>query len=158
MSQTNQIALQIAEKDLTEIKECIQKLQTVLMPYLKTLSPDDRAELPKMGNKTFSFVQKSLEYCRQNPDLVPQFLNVADFEVDLGGFETVRSLYQPLLQITDALADTMTLSGSEAYTAALIFYSAAKNAAKSKVPKAETICDDLSAHFPRNKKKTEKTE
>jgi hypothetical protein len=39
----------------------------------------------------------------------------------------------------------MTLSGSEAYTVALIFYNAAKNAAKSKVPKAETICDDLSA-------------
>jgi hypothetical protein len=105
-----------------------------------------------MGNKTFSFVQKSLEYCRQNPELVPQFLNVADFEVDLDGFETVRSLSQPLVQITDGLADTMTLSGSEAYTAALIFYSAVKNTAKSKVPKAETICDDLSAYFPRNKK------
>jgi hypothetical protein len=93
--------------------------------YLKTLSADDdRSELPKMGDQTFSFVHKSLEYCRQNPDLVPQFLDVADFEVDLNGYEPVRSLYQPLLQITDALSDTMKLSGSEAYTAALIFYNA----------------------------------
>jgi hypothetical protein len=70
MSQTNQIALQISEKDPSEVKKYIQELQKYPMPYLKTLSPDDRAELPKMGNKTFSFVQKSLEYCKQNPDLV----------------------------------------------------------------------------------------
>jgi hypothetical protein len=62
-----------------------------------------------------------------------------------------------LLQITDALSDTMKLSESEAYTAALIFYNAAKNAAKSKVQKAETICNDLSAHFPRSKKATGET-
>jgi hypothetical protein len=51
----------------------------------------------------------------------------------------------------------MKLSESEAYTAALIFYNAAKNAAKSKVQKAETICNDLSAHFPRSKKATGET-
>jgi hypothetical protein len=78
---------------------------------------------------------------------------VAAFEVVLKGFETIRSLYQPLLQITDALSDTMKLSGSEAYTAALIFYNNAKNAAKSKVPKAETIDNDLASQFPRGRGK-----
>jgi hypothetical protein len=107
MSQTNQVALEISKADLAEIKEYIQKLNVKLMPYLKTLAADERMELPKMGDKTVGFVQKTLEYCRENPELVPTFLNVADFEADLRGFETLRSLYQPALQLTDALADTM---------------------------------------------------
>jgi hypothetical protein len=36
-----------------------------------------------MGDKTASFVQKALEHCRQNPDLVPQFLNVDELAVDV---------------------------------------------------------------------------
>jgi hypothetical protein len=154
MSQTNQTALDIPKADLAEIKEYIQKLNAKLMPYLKTLSAAERMELPKMGDKTVSFVQKTMEYCRETPELVPSFLNVADFEADLRGFETLRSLYQPVLQISDALADTMLLTGSEAYTAALIFYNATKNAVKSKVPKAETIYDDLSARFSKGKRET----
>lgn len=154
MSQNNQIALNIPEADLAEIKEYIKKLQDKLMPYLKSLSAEDRMELPKMGDKTVSFVQKTLEYCRENPELVPSFLNVDDFGVDLQGYETLRSLYQPVLQISDALLDTMLLSGSEAYMAALIFYNATKNAVRSKVPKSETIYADLSTRFAKGKRET----
>jgi hypothetical protein len=116
---------------------------------LKTLSPEDRQELPKMGNKTVVFVQKALDHCKQNPELVPPFLNVDELAVDVKAVESIRSLYQPLLQITEALADTMTLSGSEAYSGALIFYSSIKSAKKSKIAKAEVIYDDLSARFPK---------
>ena len=66
---------------------------------------------------------------------------------------TIKALYEPLLQITDSLSDTMTLAGSEAYSAALMFYSAVKNAMRSKVQKAETIYNDLQARFPGRPKK-----
>lgn len=51
----------------------------------------------------------------------------------------------------------MTLSGSEAYSAGLMFYNSTKNASKSKIQKAETIYDDLAARFPRGKKANEET-
>jgi hypothetical protein len=57
-------------------------------------------------------------------------------------------MYQPLLQITDSLWNSMLLSGSETYSASLMFYNSIKNATKSKVQKAETIYNDLSAHLP----------
>jgi hypothetical protein len=153
MSQTNLASIKIAEADLTEINACITTLHAKLLPYLKTLSPEDRMELPKMGDKTVSFVQKTLEYCRQNPDLVPPFLDVNELAVDIRACVTIRSLYEPLLQITDSLSDTMLLSGSEAYSAALMFYSVVKNAMKSKIQKAETIYSDLSNRFPGRVKK-----
>lgn len=37
----------------------------------------------KMGEKTVSFVQKSYDYSRENPDLVPPFLDIAEYEKDI---------------------------------------------------------------------------
>lgn len=157
MPSVNQVSIRIAAADLAEINTSIQTLQTKLLPYLVTLSPDDRRQLPKMGDKTVSFVQKAQEYCTQNPDLVPQFLDVAEFDVDITAYEQIRSIYQPLLQVTDSLWDTMLLTGSEAYSASLSFYNFIRNATKSKVQKAETIYNDLSARFPGRPRKEETT-
>ncbi|MHB8139634.1 MAG: hypothetical protein ACYDGO_14780 [Smithellaceae bacterium] len=109
--------------------------------------------MPKMGDKTVAFVQKTLEYSLQNPELVPQFLNVDELAMDVHAVEAIRAMYEPLLQITEALSDTMTLSGSEAYSASLMFYNSTKNAMKSKIHKAETIYNDLSNRFPGRPKK-----
>jgi hypothetical protein len=155
VTQPNQVSFNIPEADMAEIKASIETLRTKLLPHLKTLSPDDRHELPKMGDKTVSFVQKALEHCRQNPDLVPQFLNVNELALDVQAVETFRSLYRPLEQITDGLSDTIILAGSEAYTAGLMFYNSTKNAAKSKIQKAETIYNDLSNRFPGKPRKEE---
>ncbi len=106
-----------------------------------------------MGDKTVAFVQKSLEYCQTNPDLVPPFVNVEELAVDVTAVETIRSIYQPMLQITNALSDTMAVSGSEALSACLMFYSSVKNATRSSNQKAETIYNDLADRFPGRSRK-----
>jgi len=123
-------------------------LQEKLLPYLKSLSADERKELPKMGDKTIAFVQKALEYSGQNAEFVPSFLDVKEFENDMKAVELLRSIFNPLSQISDAVQDTLTLSGSDAYSAALIFYSAVKSAAKTNAPKSQSILNDLSSRFP----------
>jgi hypothetical protein len=148
MSQKNQISFSIPEADLAEIKSAIATLQEKLLPHLVKLSPEERQELLKMGDKTIAFVQKSLEHCKSNPDLVPPFVNVNELAVDLAAVETIRNIYQPMLQITNALSDTMAFSGSEALSASLIFYSSVKNATRSRNQKAETIYNDLATRFP----------
>lgn len=155
MAQPNLVSFNIPEADMTEIKAAINVLTTKLLPHLKTLSPEERQELPKMGLKTIGFVQKALEHCLQNPDLVPPFLNVEELTNDVKAVEVIRSLYQPLLQLTEGLSDTMTLSGSEAFGGSLMFYNSSKNAKKSKVQKAETIYNDLQARFPGRPRKPE---
>lgn len=149
----NQVSFNISESDLAEIEALIHQIEVKLKPYLITLSPEERIELPRMGDKTFGFVQKTLEYCHQNPDLVPRFLNVEQFEIDFRGFRKAYSLHQQLLQITRPLADTTALSGSEAYKAALIFYQSVKNAMKLMHQTTGTIFNDLFASFPRGKRK-----
>ncbi len=148
MSQKNRVSLNIPESDLAEIRTCIATLREKLLPHLVFISPEERQEMLKMGDKTIGFVQKSLEYCRSNPDLVPPYINLAELEVDVAAVEILRSLYQPVSQIYEGLSDTMSLSGSESYATCLMFYSGVKNAKKQDVKKAETIYSDLSARFP----------
>lgn len=60
MTQPNLVSLNISEADLSEIKASINTLRTKLLPHLKTLSPEERQELLKMGDKTVSFVSANL--------------------------------------------------------------------------------------------------
>ncbi len=153
----NKVPFNITEADLADIQTSIQTLQTKLLPHLATLSPGERKEMPKMGDKTVGFVLKTQEYCKQNPDLAPQFLDLDGLNTGVKAFEQIRAIYQPLLQITDSLWDSVLLSGSEAYMASLQFYNSVKQATKSKVQKAETIYTDLAARFPGRPKKDEST-
>jgi hypothetical protein len=60
MTQPNLVSLNISEADLAEFKASINTLSTKLLPHLITLSPEERQELPKMGDKTVSFVSANL--------------------------------------------------------------------------------------------------
>ncbi|HEY6530611.1 MAG TPA: hypothetical protein VIZ65_18130 [Cellvibrionaceae bacterium] len=101
-----------------------------------------------MGDKTQAFVSKAREYASQNPSLVPSFLDLAAFEVDWQAVELLTRLQRQLAPLADNLNDSLALSGSEAYQAALIFYRNVKMAARAGVPKAKTIEVDLSNRFP----------
>ena len=151
MTQQNMISINIPQNDLTEINKAVATLKTKLLPVLKSLQPEERMELPKMGDKTVAFVTKALEYCAANPDLVPQYLDVTEFSSDIKTIDTLRSIHAPLEQMTKLLSDTMIMAGSDAYSAALMFYNSTKYAKKSNVPKAGTIYDDLSSRFPGRK-------
>jgi hypothetical protein len=151
MPQQNMFSLELNQQDVAEINKAIATLKAKLMPALKAVKSEEKSELPKMGDKTFSFVTKALEHCESNPELVPPFLDASEFRKDLKSIETLRSFYSPIEQIAEMLSDSMTLAGSDAYSAALMFYGSVKSAKKSNVAKAGTIFDDLSSKFPGKK-------
>lgn len=148
MAQQDLISLNISATDLAEIQGAITTLKTKLSPHLRTLSVSERVELPKMGDKTVSFVQKAREYGQKNGHLVPAFLDLDALAEDVRAVETLRGLSQELGPLTEALDDSTLLAGSEAYQAALVFYAAVKSAAKVRVPNASFIYDDLASRFP----------
>ena len=148
MPQENLFELNIPAADLQAIQDAIQTLNTRLAPHLISLSANSRRELPKMGDKSLAFVRKAREYANNHPDLVPGFLSLALFEADLRGVDTLSNLQRMLKPLIDNLDDSLTLSGSEAYQAALVFYRSVRAAAQSGMPNAKTVYDDLSARFP----------
>ncbi len=148
MAQSDNIAIVFDEAELKAVRDAISVLNRILLPKLKTLSSDDRHELPKMGDKSVAFVTKSFEYGGKHADLRPPYLDMQAFAIDVEAVRILRDLEQLLTPVMAALGDSLLLSGSEAYQAALVFYNAVKNAVKLRLPGAQAIYDDLSARFP----------
>lgn len=151
--QENQISINFSNEELKKINEAIKTLQDALLPKLVKLSPEQRHEIVKMGDKTLAFVTKSYEYASQNPTLVPAYLDVNEMKNDLDAVETLRQIFNPLQEIAQDLEDSMMLSGSEAFIASLVFYNAVKGASKSKIGASEQIYNDLSQRFARPSRK-----
>ena len=143
----NKVSVSISSAAITNINEAINTIIQNL-PDLINLTQEERQTIPKMGDKTVAFVNKNLEYAKQNPRVVPAFLNMPEFEKDVVAVTDLQKVLIPLEQLYEKLNDTTLQAGSEAYTAALIFYYAIKGAAKAGEPGVKTVYDDLQSRFP----------
>lgn len=146
MSITNRISIVINDDALAKIQEG-QKMILDNLPQLISLSPEERHALPKMGNKTVAFVNKALEYGKQNPKVLPAFLDMEEFAKDAEAVNILFKVIAPLTKLQEELDDTILLAGSEAYAAALVVYKALKAANGAGQTGLKNICEDLSARF-----------
>lgn len=135
------------------IENAIKVLEDVLEPKLETLVSEDKRDMPKMGNKTVSFVEKALEYGTEYPEYIPSFANVAEAKIDMDSVKTLRGLLTPLQRITNGLDDSMTLAGSEAYACSRTIYKVMKSAASLGQPGAAEAAKELGKRFPTTRKK-----
>ena len=156
MAITNEISIVINDEALKNIQTGLDMINANL-PQLITLTNEQRQTLPKMGDKTVAFVKKALEYARQNPKIVPAYLNMEEYAKDVEAVNRLFLVAGPLQKLAEELDDTTLLAGSEAYAAALTFYTALKGAISAGETGLKNVYDDLSARFPgRNFKKTDK--
>ncbi len=148
MSNSNQISLSIPQEKVDEAKQFYSQGNAILAPYLVSLTNDQKAGLPKMGEKSIPFVTKGAEYLSIPSTPAPPYIEPAELNIDLTAHETLRQIRQVVAPTLEMLDDTMLLCGSEAYIAVLAFYNYLKGAAKMGVPGAKTIYEDLSTRFP----------
>src|SRR5690349_8644184 len=153
--QENRISIHIAAEDMQQVMDAIKLISDVMGKYVVALTPDERRKLPKMSDGTTTFVKKALDYATTNPNLLPSFLNLAEFRIDIEATDTLVQLQRPLDQVSSNLNDTIMLSGSEAYRSALAFYNNVKQAAKLNVAGAKTIAEDLRIRFEKASGKKE---
>jgi hypothetical protein len=133
---------------LKQVADKFSEINTLLKPYLITLTPDDRKYMLKKGDKSDSFVNKAFEYTKTNPEFMPQFLNASDFEIDITDANNLIGISAVSTQICDGLSDTATTAGSEAYYAALAYYNSVQMAVSQNVPGAKAIHEELKKRFP----------
>lgn len=153
----NRISIQLSDADVTAINDAIQTLADKLQPILIALEAGDKKNLAKLGERSVSFVAKTMQYVDTDAEFLPPFVDVAEMKKDFQAFNTLNSFLRPLRQIVGNLDDTATLCGSEAILASLAYYNSVKLAAKMKAPKASTIYDDLSQRFEAQKARKTKT-
>lgn len=153
MSTKNQISVEIPASVITEVAQKLQDCKTLLAPYLQALTVEDRKSLFKMGDKTVATVQKVKSYLETNAEFAPNYMDKTEFLKD----EAVVSALTPIGNLATQLAtdvqDTITLAGSEALVAALLYYGTTKEASDKGVATAKPIYDDLSQRFSRKSSK-----
>lgn len=154
MAQNNKISTGITPEMKNGLLTGIAEARTTLAPVLTVnLTPEERHELPKMGDKSIAFVGKAIELATMHPALVPSYLNLPEAKKDFQLTQDLLPIRQELATLLRALEDSMMLAGSEAYEAALIFYNSVKGAARTNVPGAQAVEDELSPRFPRSTRK-----
>jgi hypothetical protein len=143
----NRISFSLDEVAKQEIHAALNVLNDKLLPRLVELAQGEARDLPTMGDKSYGFVFKALEFAKQYPEYAA-LIDVAEFENDVNTVGLLREFYVPLSQLTKKVHDTMTLAGSEAYVAGLTYYSSSKEARKRKIPNSVLIVEELSKRFP----------
>jgi len=144
---SNRLSTIFSPEVLQAASAAVQQIQTSVVPQLISLGTENRRTMPRMGDKNEAFVVKVLAYAISNPEFLPAFVDVGEFQKDVDVIEALRPLRRALGLIVDLLDDTLALAGSEALMAALPYYKAVKAAAKLGHPGAQTIADDLAARF-----------
>src|SRR5690606_15490679 len=152
MSNQN-VSIVIPPEVLAEVLTHVNQARTLLAPYLTALTPEQRKTLPKMADKSVAFVSKALQYAESNPEFAPAYLHVPDLQIDVKAVQDLTTVEQPAEILVSQLSDTIMLSGSEAYVAALMYYNSVKRAADTSIPGAKAIYDDLKVRFEVAKKK-----
>ncbi|MBD2195529.1 MULTISPECIES: hypothetical protein [Calothrix] len=139
------ITATVSPEDIQEIKAALQTIQKKL-PFLITLSTEERRKLYKMGDKSFAFVNNSVSAAQSNREILPASFNVEELVQDYQLATTLTELLISMRQLTEQVDDTLLAVGSEAMTSSLTVYDYVKTAAK-KTPGLKTLAEQLGERF-----------
>lgn len=139
------LSASLADADLQAIKAAIATIKSKL-PFLISLTAEERRALPKMGNKSLSFVTNSLTVAQNNPDILPASLKIAEFARDTELAAALAEILTLLEQLTEEVDDTLMAVGSEAMRTSLDVYDYVKTAAK-KTPGLKSVAEQLGERF-----------
>jgi hypothetical protein len=135
----------ISPQDMQEIKAALQIIQKKL-PFLITLSVEQRRKLVKMGDKSLAFVNNSVAAAQSNRDILPASFDVEELVRDYQLTTTLTELLTSMRQLTEQVDDTLLAVGSDTMTSSLTVYDYVKTAAK-KTPGLKTIAEQLGERF-----------
>jgi hypothetical protein len=148
MPDDNRISATLAAADKTTIMGQLAQART-LLPFLLNLTPEERKQMFKLGDKSVGFDEKCKSYMAANTSLVPGFVSTAEQEKDRVLRLQLLDIYHEVAAFAEALDDTITVLGTEILMADLSFYQSVRQAAKRGTPVGvDAIYQDLQQRFP----------
>ncbi len=139
------ISAALSEAQLQEIKTAIATIRSN-MPFLISLTVDERRKRFKMGDKSLAFVSNSLSVTQNNPEVVPSNFDIAEFNKDYQLTTSLTEILTLLQQLTEEVDDTLLAVGSESMASSLLVYDYVKTAAKH-APGLKSVADQLGERF-----------
>jgi len=153
MSTVNRISAELSPESMERIFAAIDALQAEL-PFLLTLTPQERREMAKMGDKSVAFDEKCVSYMESHPQFLPAFINAEALRVDRTLRSQLLRVIAKFSPINTAMEDTVTALGADAWGADLAYYQTVREGAKRGQQGAQDILDDLGQRFPGTSRST----
>jgi hypothetical protein len=147
MATKNLVSASLTAANISSIKTAMQTISDK-MPFLISLTDAQRRGGLKLGDKTFGFVDKVMDYSKTNSDMVPAYLDLTELTTDYQLFKDLSEILRILKPLEQSIEDTATEAGIEALAASLVFYGSVKAATKQGVQGAKAIYEDLQKRFP----------
>lgn len=128
MSQ-NLISLNLTDNALAEIDAALNTLENHFAGFAN-LSPDERRNILKMGDKSEAFCRQTLTLASQNAQAIPSSLDVNEAQADLGNLDKLLPRLHRLRDLLSRGEDTDMALGSDLYSFCLDAYASLKIAGK----------------------------
>ncbi|NTV45431.1 MAG: hypothetical protein HGB11_02655 [Chlorobiales bacterium] len=123
------ISAELMAADILAIRAGLDAASAKL-PFLITLTPDERRRLTKMGMKSTAFVQQCLQAVKDNGALMPAGFPLTEFDKDVKLAADLLPILTLSRQLTEKLDDTLLAVGNEAMAQSLQVYGQVKLSAK----------------------------
>jgi hypothetical protein len=141
------ISTSLSAADKAAIEGAFNTIKAKLK-FLIHLTPEERQELVKMGDKSLAFVSKVHEYTNTHPQYCPPMMDKVEFERDFQLAQDLDNILQLLKPLTEAVEHTSMALGSEALNYARGYYSITGYATTINSPGAEAVNKDLAERYP----------
>ncbi len=149
----NRISLELTAAEKAAIVDATTALEEALDGKTQGLTPEERHDLPKLGDKSLGFDEKCQTYMAAHPTYIPGFVDQTELAKDRKLITDYAPCLAKLAPLVQAMEDTVTQAYSDIYIANLAFYQNVRQAAKRGVPGADAIYQDLQERFPGRPKK-----
>ena len=93
----NRVTLEITDAQKTAINKAKNDLAAATESLETVISKEELKSLPKLGDTRIPFVEKIQQYVVSNPEFLPPFGTVEEFNKDFNGFRDLRELVRPYI-------------------------------------------------------------
>ncbi|NJA04669.1 hypothetical protein HC024_02765 [Methylococcaceae bacterium WWC4] len=125
----NLVSLTFSEAALAEIDAALSTLERHFAD-LSSLSPEQRRNILKMGDKTEAFCRQTMLLAAQNSQALPPSLNMSEAQADFNCLDQIRPRLHRLRDLLARGDDTDMALGSDIYSFCLDAYASLKIAGK----------------------------
>jgi hypothetical protein len=145
----NKVDATLNDQDAEEVMGAIDVIRRKLA-FAVGLTPKERKSMTKIGRKSQTFTEESLEMAQRHPELIPPGVSIEAGRRDLDLFIALTPIVQALGEVYHLAEDTRMIAGSEAFAAARLAYGSAKNLGVGMG--LDDVIDELSLRFKKSQK------
>ena len=142
----NKISYELTQENHDLIAQGIRDVDAAL-GFAVNLTPEERKNYATMGDKTFTFVDKTIQYMDERQEFRPPYVDITELKRDMNLAQQLKGLLLLIEPVVEKISDTYLAAGIDAYEAARKIYNYIKTASTSGAPGSDVIAAELAKRF-----------